>query len=313
MNKQTLAALRSAFSKDSEQKNPSSNNYYPFWNMKDGEKCVIRFLPDKNDENPYGFLVEKSVHTLEINGEQKTVPCLTMYGEDCPICKLSQKYYKAKDEINGKKYWRKKQHIAQALIVEDPLPPNDAGETHEGKVRFITLGFQLYEIIQHAFKSDDVLDSIPYDFEEGYDFIIKKSKQGNYSTYAVGSRFARKQRPLTEEQLAVAEADMVDLSTLLPKNPGFEKVNSMLEASLVGANYSDDEDEEEFVPTKPQRQTSKPTTKVVDNKDDEDDEEFQTPKVVSSKKPKNEEPEDEESDDMDVEQILESLRNNRRR
>ena len=66
------------------------------------------------------------MHNLEINGDRKSVPCLSMYGEDCPICAVSSAYYKAEDKENGKKYWKKKQHIAQALIVEDPLPADEA-------------------------------------------------------------------------------------------------------------------------------------------------------------------------------------------
>ena len=45
---------------------------------------------------------------------------------------------------------------------------------------------------------------------EGYDFIIKKTEQGSYATYAVGTKFANKQRSLTGHELEVAEAGMID-------------------------------------------------------------------------------------------------------
>lgn len=157
-----------------------------------------------------------------------------MYEEDCPVCKVSQDYYKAKDEVNGKKYWKKRQYIAQALIVEDPLPKNDdTGENSEGKVKAISLGFQIYNIIKEAFGSDE-LEAVPYDFEEGYDFIIKKTEQGQYASYAVGTKFANKQRALTGAELESVEAGMVDLSTLLPANPGEEFVRTRLNADLNG-------------------------------------------------------------------------------
>lgn len=239
--KRNLASLKTAFGGD-EQQNPTqqfTNNYYPFWSMNTGQRAVIRFLPDRNEDNPRGFLVEKIVHTLTINGQQRKIPCLSMYGEDCPICKISQAYYKAKDEINGKKYWKKRQYLGQALIIEDPLPPDaESGETHEGKVRMIALGFQIYGIIKDAFTSDE-LEGIPYDFEEGYDFIIKKTEQGNYSTYTVGTKFANKQRALTNEELAIAEEGMIDLASLLPKNPGEVKVQAMLDAEMNGEEYHD--------------------------------------------------------------------------
>ncbi len=236
MAKMSLASLKGAFAQEEKQEGTGggNNNYYPFWNMAVGQRCVIRFLPDLNENNPRGFLVEKVTHNLTVNGQRRSVPCLGMYEDDCPVCKVSQDYYKAKDEVNGKKYWKKRQYIAQALIVEDPLEADkDSGETHEGKVRAISLGFQIYNIIKEAFGSDE-LEAVPYDFSEGYDFIIKKTEQGQYASYAVGTKFANKQRALTDAELEAAEAGMVDLTTLLPQNPGEDWVRTRLNADLNG-------------------------------------------------------------------------------
>ena len=235
----TLDQLQAAFKKADNDGSNLPSNYYPFWRMNDGDSATVRFLPDANQDNPFGFMVEKLMHTLEINGENKSVPCLKMYDEDCPICKVSSEYYKKEDKANGKKYWRKKQYITQALVIEDPLPPDDTtNETHVGKVRFLTLGYQIYNVIKEAFESGE-LDEVPFAFKGGCDFIIKKSKQGDYSTYAVGSRFARKSSDLTDEQLAVVEDSLGDLSDLLPKNPGIDKVQGMLEAALTGSSFDD--------------------------------------------------------------------------
>lgn len=242
MTKKTIEELRASFSTTTTESNKdfSNNLYYPFWDMKVGQTTVIRFLPDL-EENPRGFLVEKTTHSLTINGDKKTVPCLSAFEEACPICKMSQDYYKVEDKINGKKYWRKKGYIAQALIIEDPLPPHkDTGETHVGKVRYIALGFQLYNIIKEAFAADvEPLEAVPYDFHDGYDFIIKKSQKGEYADYSVGTKFFSKQRSLTEDELAIVGDGMVELSTLLPKNPGLEKVQAMLTAELNGEQYND--------------------------------------------------------------------------
>ena len=237
----SLEQLTAAFKKqDTTESRP--NNYYRFWDMKAGEQAVVRFLPDANSDNPLGFMVEKLMHTLEINGETKSVPCLKMYDEECPICKVSSAYYKdeGKESVNGKKYWRKKQHIVQALIVEDPLAPDaETGENSQGKVKFLNMGYQLYSVIKEAFESGE-LDNIPYLYEGGCDFIIKKSDLGGRAKYDVGSKFARRSSDLTEDEVAVAEDQMVDLSTLLPASPGLEKVETMLEAALTGASYEDE-------------------------------------------------------------------------
>ena len=236
----TLEQIKAAFKKqDTTESRPS--NYYRFWDMKIGEQAVVRFLPDTNTDNPFGFMVEKLMHTLEINGETKSIPCLKMYEDNCPICNVSSAYYKdeGKGSINGKKYWRKKQHIVQALIVEDPLPANpETGETSEGKVKFLNLSYQIYSVIKEAFESGE-LDEVPYFYEGGCDFIIKKTEGGDYPKYDVGSKFARRSSDLTEDEIAVAEDESVDLSTLLPSSPGLEKVETMLEAALTGAAYDD--------------------------------------------------------------------------
>lgn len=241
MAKMSLAALKGAFAQEEKQEGTGggNNNYYPFWNIAVGQRCVIRFLPDLNENNPRGFLVEKTTHNLTVNGQRRSVPCLGMYEDDCPVCKVSQDYYKAKDEVNGKKYWKKRQYIAQALIVEDPLEADkETGENHEGKVRAISLGFQIYNIIKEAFGSDE-LEGVPYDFTEGYDFIIKKTEQGQYASYAVGTKFANKQRALTDAELEAAEAGMVDLATLLPQNPGEDWVRTRLNADLNGEDIEE--------------------------------------------------------------------------
>ena len=234
----TLEQLQAAFKKPENEGSNLPNNYYPFWQMKDGESATVRFLPDANPDNPLGFMVEKLMHTLQINGENKSVACLKTFEEDCPICKVSSEYYKKDDKANGKKFWRKAQHITQAIILEDPLDANETtGETHVGKIRYLTLGYQIYNVLKEAFGSAE-LDDVPYAFKNGCDFVIKKSKQGEYSTYAVGSRFVRKSSDLTDEQLALVEENLGDLSDLLPKNPGVEKVQGMLEAALTGGSFT---------------------------------------------------------------------------
>jgi hypothetical protein len=243
-----LAALKATFGSDGNRdqgprENFQSNNYYPFWNMKPGQRAVIRFLPDLDPTNPRGFLLEKSFHVLNINGKPRNVPDLAMYGEEDPISKLSQQYYAAGDKVNGKKYWRKKQYLAQAIVVEDPLPADpETGETHQGKVRVVTLGFQIYNLIKDAFANvDEPFLADPDDFEGGYDFIIKKTEQGEYSTYVVGTKFMSRQRPLTDDELVAAKEGMVELKSLLPKNPGVEKVQALLDADMNGGTYTEGE------------------------------------------------------------------------
>lgn len=293
----SLDQLKAAFKKPEQNEGGTGrpNNYYPFWNIAEGQQAIVRFLPDRNQDNPFGFVVEKLMHTLTINGENKSIACLKMHGEDCPVCKVSSEYYKKEDKENGKKYWRKKQHLAQGIVIEDPLKADETtGETHQGKVRFFALGYQLFQVIQAAFESGD-LDAIPYDMEDGYDFVIKKTKQGDYSTYAVGSRFKAKPRTLTDDEKEVAKEQSIDLATLLPQNPGEEKVAGMLTSALTGASYTDD--------SKSSKKTPASSKAPVNEANDEP-----APAKAASKPTPKAEPAD--SDD-DAEDILASIRNRR--
>lgn len=246
----TLAELRANVASDERQEGTRlPNNYFTFWKMQEGQKAVVRFVPDANPNNPRGFYIIKLMHKLVINGDEKTVPCLTMYEEDCPICATSQKFYKVegKESPNGKKYWRKKQHLAQALVIEDPLPANDEGETNKGKLRLIAIGYQLYQIIYNALKADDILQDMPYLYETGCDFVIAKDKGPKYSTYQLNSRF-RNIRAISDDELAIISENQIDLNTLIPKKPERAMVEALLQAALTGENFSGPAPEGEDVP-----------------------------------------------------------------
>jgi hypothetical protein len=288
-----LEAIRAAFKNNSSTTDDGDrrpNNYYPFWNIETDTSVTVRFLPDLNEDNPMQFVVEKAMHTLVINGENKSVPCMKMYGHDCPICKVSSQFYKeeGKGSINGKKYWRKKQHLAQALIIEDSIPAKaDSTEKYEGTVRYLNIGWQLFGVIDQAFKSGD-LDEVPYDYDDGCNFIITKTDQGGYASYALGSRFARKTTALTPDQLAMVEDSLVDLSTLLPPEPDMAMIESMLAAALSGGGYDEASDEAGSAPA--------PKVKRAAPVEETDDEEEQAEVV---KKPKAKPAPVESSDDDD--------------
>lgn len=274
----TLEELRTAFKRNAESGSGGVNNYYPFWNLDYGQSATIRFLPDKDDNNPLGFLVEKHMHNLEINGEIKKVPCFKMYGDDCPICKVSSDYYKEGDEDNGKKYWKKRTYIAQALIIEDPIESKGGDDNYEGEVRYISMGYQLYNVVKEAFESGD-LDEIPFAYKGGYNFVIKKTEQGKWATYAVGSRFVRKSTDLTDEEIEFVEEEMINLETLLPEKMSLEKVEGQLSAALTGQEYRDNKND----------------------KDDDDDDDEPEENLKLKKKPKKEDDPSSDTDDDEAE------------
>jgi len=283
MSKFNLATLKANFTAKSSGESSGNNNYYPFWEMAIGNVAKIRFLPDLNEDNPLGFLVKKMYHELVINGEKKKVACLKQYDptNECPICKAAAAYYKSegKDSPNGKKYYRKLQYLAQVLILEDPITPNtETGETYKNTVKYVQLGTKIYDCIKDAFESGE-FDEMPIEYNGGTNFIIKKTQSGDYADYS-RSKFENKPSNLDKNTIELVTSSLVDLTSLLPANPGYEKVEAMFHAALNGVDYSqgDDEEDDELItpPTTKVKSTNKSTTNstpVAEETDDAVDEE----------------------------------------
>lgn len=309
--KKDLASFKAALKKNTSSGESLPSNYYPFHKIEFDEKCTVRFLPDKNDDNELGFLIEKFSHELNVNGQRRTVPCLKMYGhKECPICKKSAEIYKLEGEksVTGKRLYRRKQHIGQALIVEDPLAYKEDQTPALGTVKLLNIGFTIYEKINSAF-NDDELEDVPWDSENGTDFVIKRTKKGEYANYE-NSKFKGRPRALTEAELAVAEAGMIDLSTLIPQEPTEQYLLEMLNADLNSTPVSEGDNSASAKGTGKAAdadgidpQSSVEGVKTFNKKDDED-----ALRELSVAKATTTVVEDDDGDD-----ILKQLQANRRR
>lgn len=224
-----LDALKAAFAAKTTTSSgdDSWKKFYPFWKMQENNTAVVRFLPDLDEDNPLGFLVEHHVHELNVNGQRTTVACSKMYGESCPICELSKKYYDEKNEELGKKYYRKLSYIGQVLVIESPIE-HDA----EQLVKLIDFGPKIFKLIQSAFQSGD-LEVEPYSLIGGYNFRIKKTKSGQYADYGTSS-FAPKQTNVDED--IIDKLDLKDLKEERRKLVPRAELEAMLNADLTGAS-----------------------------------------------------------------------------
>jgi hypothetical protein len=204
--------------------------FYPFWKCEVDSVATVRFLPDLDANNSLGFLVESLQHELVINGQKKKVPCLTMHGEDCPICNLSRKYYDEKNEAMGKKYYRKKSYIGQVIVIESPIE-HDQSQL----VKLIEFGPQVFKQIQAAFQSGD-LDEAPYEFKGGYNFRFRKTTTGgtNPQNSYTTSNFSPKQTDLEDE--LVAQLELYTLADYRGAKIERETVEALLVADQTGGS-----------------------------------------------------------------------------
>lgn len=249
MTKRSLAALTEQFMQKTTDGggDQSWKLFFNFWKAPIDSVSIVRFLPDADEENPMGFLVENLSHELVVNGKRERVPCLKMYGEDCPVCSLSQKYYDEKspehNQALGKKYYRKKSYIGQVLVLESPVE-HDA----ERLVKLIDFGPAVFKQIQAAFQSGD-LEVAPFELKGGYNFRIKKTTSGEYASYTTSS-FAPKQTDVSDD--IIEKLELYNLADYRTARVSRDVLEAMLVADQTGSAYGSSKPEAEKEKEKPQ-------------------------------------------------------------
>ena len=292
------AKLKAAESKGSgESRTGGDNSIYAFWNLKEGDESVLRFLPDGNTDNTF-FWVERAMIKLPfagVKGEAESkqitvqVPCMEMYGDTCPILSEVRPWFKdpALEEM-GRKYWKKRSYIFQGFVVEDPI---NEDKKPENPIRRFIIGPQIYQIIRSALM-DPELDELPTDYLKGLDFRIAKTSKGGFADYST-SKWSRRERALSDiEASALQSHELFNLSDFLPKKPTdveLKVMKEMFEASVDGEAYDMERWGQYFKPAGMSQNTGDPTKSTpkasapapAASHDDEDD----TPAPVAKAAP----------------------------
>lgn len=250
MARKSLAELKKHLKNKSSGGN--SAGFYPFTKMQEGEEVHARLLADPDEDNEEQFYIETRNHKLSINGKDKYVPCIYMYGDKCPICARSSKYYDDGNEIDGKAYYRNLNYVVRVVITKDPLPPGENGSALH-TVQRLSLSKDLLQYIINGISMFQDDEAYPWDLKAGCDFIIKKgtknipdpkdkSKTKVVADYSA-STFARRSSSLPDEVIAQLEAtELPALKSLRQKHPGLDKINAMLEAHDNGTEYNETDD-----------------------------------------------------------------------
>lgn len=250
-----LERARALLREAEEKKNGTNRTFsgdnasYPFWNIPDGSTATVRFLPDKDETNPW-FWAERQILKLPFDGvvggdsptENKvtvTVPCVDMFGDVCPVIAETKPWWKddSKKDIRSI-YYKKRSYISQGFVVSSPL---EEQSVPENPIRRFVLGKQIVEKLKADMQDAD-REFYPTDFLNGYDFRIKKTKAPDGKSNAYGtSGLSIRSRPLTEaEMLAMEQFGLNDLSTFRGPRPdadGIAVIKAMFHASLRGEPY----------------------------------------------------------------------------
>jgi hypothetical protein len=233
----SLEELKNEWKQESENKpNFQSNlgDWYPFWKADFDTISTFRFLPFANPDVK-NFLVEKHMHRLMVvleNGQtvQRQIPCLAQYGQTCPACQTSQKFYAEDDKKNGSAFYRKKSWVGQGQVIESPFEYDNPENPHKK----ISVGWQIFQAIKAGIMHD--LEHHPVDLLKGYDFRIMKMRGADDKAAYTQSRFAPKSTPVSEDFLK--DLVLYDPENVLPKEPSLDNMNAMLTSALTGEIYT---------------------------------------------------------------------------
>jgi hypothetical protein len=229
------------------QSSSGDSQIYPHWNIDEGSTAVIRFLPDGDTTNSF-FWVERAMIKLPFNGVKGQdskpvvvqVPCMEMYGENCPILAEVRTWYKddsLKEMAN--KYWKKRTYLFQGFVRENPLSDD---KLPENPIRRFVISPQIFTVIKSTL-IDPEIEELPTEYKCGLDFKVVKGSKGGWSDYST-SGWARRESELTNVEYAAIEAHgLFTLKDYLPKKPSESEIRiirEMFEASVNGDAYDSD-------------------------------------------------------------------------
>lgn len=234
------------------KQNNGPDSFLAFWNIPERQALNLRFLPDADSENPFGFWRERDMINIPFNGVKGvhtdkvtvSVPCNEMWDKinTCPVLKEVRTWWNSGDkelEELARVYWKKKSYLLQCLIAPNSVDVKD-DQAPENPIRRILVTKQLFAKIESIMLDPDLVD-MPTDYTNGLDFRVVKSKNsGGFNSYDE-SKFAMKARPLSDEEMeAINKYGLFNLNDFMPKRPSADElqaIEDMFAASLKGEAY----------------------------------------------------------------------------
>jgi len=297
------------------------NGVYPFWNLKEGQESLVRFLPDGDSNNTF-FWVERAMIKMPFAGikgdtdnrqVQVQVPCVEMWGETCPVLSEVRGWFKDKSlEDMGRKYWKKRSYLFQGLVVEDGVKEENVPEN---PIRRFIIGPQIYQIVRAALLDPEIED-LPTDYAHGLDFRIVKTSKGGYADYST-SKWARRERALSDADVKAINAQgLFNLKDYLPKKPTdveLKVIKEMFEASVDGEAFDMERWGQYYRPAGTNAATGDPNTRATKaatpSADYDDDAPFDTtPKAAPARVEPSKEESKSSGGDSKAQDILAMIR-----
>lgn len=145
-------------------------------------QAIIRFLPEAPGEDT-PFVLYYS-HAFQGPGGWYIENSRTTLGEKDPVSEMNTRLWnsgeQSKKDLVSQKYKRKKNYVANILVVNDPANPENNGKTF-----LFRYGTKIHKMIQDAMRPEfaDEEPIVPFDFWKGANFRMRIRKVAGYLNY----------------------------------------------------------------------------------------------------------------------------------
>lgn len=266
MSDDTATGNLKTLQESTKNRGGSNNLFFRYKRMPDGGTSTIRLLPISQDvaeleARPKFWLPKKVIRLRFENPLQEgsevvlAIPVLQMFvggkTEDDIILKQVKALYDEADSLAKKgeedrakeirttasAHWTRGECLAQGFVTRTGLQEDNQPEN---PVRLFELNKQIMNIIQAAVNSEDPetrLEFWPVHGKKGSNFVIKKTKSGEWPSYT-SSCFSRQTSPWTDEmKAAVGTHGLWNLNDFLPARPGndeYAMLADIVKMSIAG-------------------------------------------------------------------------------
>lgn len=248
----------------------------PYYDLKDGEKMNILFVPDENGD----LWTKYKVHgpNLGVKGVGGVRCSDEARQNECPACqrgyallnegKEDGNDYEAYKE-EAKRWFAREYVLAQCLVLESPFEVPESPDGNQVKLMYLPYAVKnlIEESVLEGLIEEEDICTTP--------FVLKNKKNGNNNGYKT-SYFARKQVEDEDleyfEDLKVEPYDFTDLD-IVPDETTETEVEEWLEKATH--KVYDDDEEEEKKEGRPRTRTkpSRPSRKEEDDDHQQHEEE----------------------------------------
>ena len=217
-----LEDLRKKYEEITSKKQGGNSDFIKnFINVEMGGESTIRLLPSDSDEKP--FYKEFSTH----HWQGRNYTCLRDLDKKCPVCEIYFALWKTGIEENialarqikaRKKYWM------------------NAVERTSDTVKILSSGIKLFENILATILDEEY--GPVYDLQTGFDYKVKKVKQGDWPDYSQSCP-SRHQGPAgTDQDIDRYMGSLHDIHGMIkyPDYEDMEKVAAEVLSSSSGAS-----------------------------------------------------------------------------